>query len=284
MISNKKYLIASGCSFTEGHHLKENGSWATFLGKEYNLEVINLGKGGAGNQYIFSNIIQFSKIQKNIADNAIFGIQLSECLRLLVTINYIEKNLNKSLYPKYWHITPNQFFYEETFNNWDLSLPHTKFIYDNRYCLAPFFSNVTHALLTTYNSLISFIDFCNSNNYPYFVFDGLTKNIPEKVGEEWFLKGDAQIDNIKVDVIENIKSDFDFFKFEGKPVIHMDIIKYLNSIPNYFNDITYKTFLEKKGCEEGNANKYFLGNDNHPNELGSKLWCEYLKIKLLKLF
>ncbi len=30
-METKKYLIATGCSFTEGHKLGENGSWANYL-------------------------------------------------------------------------------------------------------------------------------------------------------------------------------------------------------------------------------------------------------------
>ena len=31
---NKKYLIAHGCSFTEGHNLGKDGAWPKFLGEE----------------------------------------------------------------------------------------------------------------------------------------------------------------------------------------------------------------------------------------------------------
>ena len=33
MFKNKKRLITSGCSYTEGHKLKSKGSWATYLAK-----------------------------------------------------------------------------------------------------------------------------------------------------------------------------------------------------------------------------------------------------------
>ena len=121
-----------------------------------------MGKGGAGNEYIFTNIIQYSKINKEIADNAIFGIQLSEVLRTLMCFTFPELNeatigFNTG---KYTHITPTQFLDDKTFNNWDLNRFHNKWIYDNRYGLAPFFINVTHSVLQTINALIGFIDFC----------------------------------------------------------------------------------------------------------------------------
>ena len=38
-MEKKKYLIASGCSFTQGHILGESASWATYMP----YEIINLG-------------------------------------------------------------------------------------------------------------------------------------------------------------------------------------------------------------------------------------------------
>ena len=57
--------------------------------------------------------------------------------------------------------------------NWDLSEHHNKFIYDNRYKLAPFYLNVTNSVLITINAIMGFVDFCRVNNYSFFIFDGL---------------------------------------------------------------------------------------------------------------
>jgi hypothetical protein len=35
----KRYLVANGCSFTEGHLLGNEGAWPKFLGEKLNLEV-----------------------------------------------------------------------------------------------------------------------------------------------------------------------------------------------------------------------------------------------------
>ena len=43
-METKKYLIATGCSFTQGHILGESGSWATYFAQNNNLKLINLGK------------------------------------------------------------------------------------------------------------------------------------------------------------------------------------------------------------------------------------------------
>ena len=49
-MKKNKYLISSGCSFTAGHTIGETASWATHLAQELDLELINFGKGGSGNE------------------------------------------------------------------------------------------------------------------------------------------------------------------------------------------------------------------------------------------
>ena len=44
MFKNKKRLITSGCSYTEGHKLKSKGSWATYLAKNNDCEFITFYK------------------------------------------------------------------------------------------------------------------------------------------------------------------------------------------------------------------------------------------------
>lgn len=270
---DKKYLIATGCSFTEGHLLRSEGSWATYFAQNNNLKLVNLGKGGMGNEYILTNIIQWSKLNKDIADNAIFGIQLSESLRTLVCLDFPENNK----YPKYWHITPSQFLRENGFAGWDLTEHHNKFIYDNRYALAPFYLNVTNSVLITINAVMGFVDFCRLNNYPFFIFDGVSKCIPEKINNKYKLTSPCVSDNF--DVSTNNTTDLDkFFINECKPVIHEKIIDYINSISEYIKDDVCKYYLKNKGENEQNDSEYYtIGNQGHPNVEGSKCWAEYLQ-------
>lgn len=273
----KKYLIATGCSFTEGHKLGESGSWATYFAQNNNLKLINLGKGGSGNEYILTNIVQWSKLNKDIADNAIFGIQLSESLRTLVCLDFPENDS----YPKYWHITPSQFIREDGFSGWDLSEHHNKFIYDNRYKLAPFYLNVTNSVLITINAIMGFVDFCRVNNYSFFIFDGLSKCIPEKVNNKYKLIN-PQVTWDTYDILTDDTTDLlDFFKNAGKPIIHEKIINYINCIPEYIKDDVCKYYLENKGQTEQNYIEYYtIGNQGHPNVEGAKCWANYLQNKV----
>lgn len=283
---NKKYFIATGCSFTEGHLLKEKGSWATYFAKNNNLELINLGKGGNGNEFLVYNLINYLTLNKEIAKNSIFGIQLSECLRTLVCLDFPDSDK----YPMYWHITPAQFVKEWGFAGWDLSAEHNKFIYENRYSLAPFYTNVTSSVSKTIYSILILVNFFENNNYPYFIFDGLNKNIPQKINDKWQLYNPNQNNDCwDVSILEEDNqienSDEWLFKNCGKPIISKKTIEYINQIPNYIQTDITKFYLENLGKNDfDDSDFYFKENQGHPNELGSKKWAEYLQPIVENLF
>ena len=62
----KKLLIASGCSFTEKdfvstHHPEMDctwDKWPELLAEKLNMNCINLGSRGAGNEYIYNSIVE----------------------------------------------------------------------------------------------------------------------------------------------------------------------------------------------------------------------------------
>jgi len=267
-INNKKYLITSGCSFTEGHNFRGVG-WADFLAKELNLELINLGKGGTGNKIITQGVINYSTIKPEIAKDSFFVIQLSECLRYLVSID----NMNDI--PQYWHFTPNQFIRDDGFDNWDLSFWLNKHIYDNRYGLAPFFSNITFSLLNTYWDIINLVNFFEKNDYPYLIFDGLNNHIPIEENGKWYLREDIYEPNhraiweVDVQKTDNI---VEFIKDKQEPVILYDLLEYIKSLKYYYHDQVLFNF-----CHFREDDSYHKGNDGHPNELGSKMWAKHLK-------
>ena len=259
---NKKYLITSGCSFTQGHNCKTN--WAKELSKELNLNLINLGKGGSGNELITQNIINYSIIEKEIADNSFFVIQLSECLRYLL-------NFDGEFNSKFWHITPGQFISETGFENWDIDSEHTKHIFNNRYGLAPFYSNITFSLIKTYWNIINVVNFFEKNNYPYIIFEGLNNHIPSMINGKWYLDGsDPEVEKFEIQVSKNNNFE-EFVRDDCVPELHKKLIDYVDSLEYYYNDTTLWKFIHKRQND-----LYHKGNSGHPNELGSKKWAERL--------
>ena len=50
-------MITSGCSFTESVRENQEKSWADYLAEKLNKKLINYGKGGSGNEYIYNSIV-----------------------------------------------------------------------------------------------------------------------------------------------------------------------------------------------------------------------------------
>jgi len=62
----KKILLASGCSMTDSNYVSETNpeidcswpKWPELLAKKLDMECINLGRSGAGNEYIYSTLLE----------------------------------------------------------------------------------------------------------------------------------------------------------------------------------------------------------------------------------
>lgn len=271
---DKKYLITSGCSFTEGHLIGPDASWAKYLANHYNMNLINLAKGGTGNEIITQNVINYSTLNPEIAKDSLFVIQLSECLRFLICWDDFRENTD--LHSLYWHITPLQFLDPNNskkvtangFNNWDKSFELNRWIYDSRFQIAQLYTNITFSLWKTYNNIINFTNYCKSNGYPFLIFDGINNHIPVEVDGEFYLKNSGGKPEYKIKV-ESSDDDVSFFYKNHYPVIHRKMIDIMVSNPFYYNETTLNEFINKD-------ESYHIGNSAHPNVLGSKLWAEKL--------
>lgn len=279
---DKKYLITSGCSFTEGHLIGTDASWAKYLANHYNMDLINLAKGGTGNEIITQNVINYSTLNTDIAKDSLFVIQLSECLRFLICWDDFREDTD--IHSLYWHITPLQFLdpnnqkriTADGFKNWDKTFELNRWMYDSRFQIAQLYTNITFSLWKTYNNIINFANFCKSNNYPYLIFDGLNNHIPVKKDNDWYLKDSAGFPLYKINVSES-SNDIQFFHKNHIPIIHNKFIDIMKSNQFYYNDMTLHDFIRKDET-------YYVGNEGHPNILGSKLWAEKLTKIIDKTF
>jgi hypothetical protein len=246
------------------------------------MNLINLAKGGTGNEIITQNVINYSTLNPDIAKDSFFAIQLSECLRFLICWDDFKED--DSIQSLYWHITPLQFLdpnggkkiTADGFKNWDTSFNLNKWMIDNRFQIAQLYTNITYSLWKTFNNIINFINFCKSNGYPYIIFDGLNNHIPIKHEHNWYLRSSAGIPSFKINV-EDSDDDIEFFHKKQYPTINIKMIKFLEEHPFYFNEMTLNDFISKD-------ESYNIKNDGHPNELGSKLWAEKLTKIIDKTF
>jgi hypothetical protein len=271
---DKQYLVTSGCSFTEGHLIGADASWAKHLANHHNMDLINLAKGGIGNEIITQNVINYSTLNPEIAKDSFFIIQLSECLRFLICWEDFRENTD--LHSLYWHITPLQFLdpkdsrkiTADGFKNWDTTFELNRWIVDNRFQIAQLYTNITFSLWKTYNNIINFVNFCKANGYPYLIFDGLNNHIPVKFGKDWYLKDSTGKPAYKIEVTNSI-NDAEFFYKAHYPTINSKLIELMKSNPFYYNEMTLNDFIKSD-------ESYNIKNDGHPNELGSKIWAEKL--------
>ena len=269
-MEKKKYLIASGCSFTEGHILGKSASWATYMP----YEIINLGKGGRGNRLITQVPISFGMTNPDIAKDSLFIVQLSECLRTLV---YYDSELKKygelTTQGHYYHITPGIFLGQGGLltdgnpTGFSSTGVH-KAIREGRNHLVNFYTNITFTLLKTYWGIINFVNFCENNNYPYLIFDGLNSHIPYEHNGKWVLPNADTRDTSEELRINVADTDGN----EVTAIISEKLIRYIKSIKNYYQDTTLWKFIMCRDNED-----YFKGNSGHPNELGAKKWAEHLE-------
>jgi len=81
---NKKYLVVSGDSFTEGHTMGEQASWAYWVAKKMNLELINLSCGGKGNEWISNNLLSFLTSTDISLDECIVMVGWSDLSRQIL--------------------------------------------------------------------------------------------------------------------------------------------------------------------------------------------------------
>jgi hypothetical protein len=277
---NKKYLVTNGCSFTEGHILGNDGAWPKFLGEKLNLEVINLGKGGSGNDTITWRTLEFCEMKKNIAQDALFVIQLTECLRYHV---YYDDMQNA---PQEWHVTPLCFHrHMDSYKNGNSA---AKWIYKNRDELIYVYNNITFALYKTFQNILSLTSYFESKGYPYILFDGINDHKPFKYDGEHYLK-ESNSDNINKEFkIKTYIEDFEkhILRREDGYFINENLINNVFNNSFIFKEIpTMLKFFFDKGMQDFNDNEYyFKGNHGHPNLEACDIWADILKNYIEKTF
>lgn len=282
---NKKYLVANGCSFTEGHMLGNEGAWPKFLGKKLNLEVYNIGKGGSGNDTITWRTIEFCERYNDIANNSLFVIQLTECLRYHVYYD------NLADIPQEWHVTPLCF--QRSMEPYTTGNNASKWIYKNKEELAFIFTNITFSLYKTFQNIITLTSYFEKNNYPYIIFDGINDHKPFKYRNSYYLK-ESNSDNINPefkiktnldlkhpsDIKNNIINRMDGYIIDEKFINNIFSNKYIfKNIP-----VMLKYFMDR-GLNEFNNSEYYLkGNSGHPNLKACEIWSDILQEYIEEIF
>jgi len=278
---NKKYLVANGCSFTEGHMLGNEGAWPKFLGEKLNLEVYNIGKGGSGNDTITWRTIEFCEVEKDIAKDSLFVIQLSECLRYQIYYDDMQNPPSES------HVTPLCF--AKAMHAFKEGNPAQRWVYKNRDELIYIYNNITFSLYKTLQNIVTLTSYFQSNGYPYIIFDGINDHKPIKHTDgDYYLK-ESNSDNIVSELkINTTVNDFKYYinRRENGYIVTEKIINSVFDNPHIFKEIPamLKYFINKGLSEYNDDTYYFKGNAGHINLEANDIWADILKDYIEKTF
>jgi hypothetical protein len=255
----KKYLIVSGDSFTEGHNMGEQASWAYWVAKELNLELINLGRGGKGNEWISNTLLTFLNKEEISLNQIIVMVGWSDVSRQSIFLDIEDDTKTEKLFD----IVPSDLIIKsDNINHYS----RINWIYKNRKILAPILSNILWCVFKTYQSIFYTKIFLQSKKIPFLFFDVITDNkIYYKNNIPYFKNSWKNFSNNNLEELP-YESDLISNMTSKKNVDYIFDKKYIN-----FEGNTLWYWLKK----EGNF-KYEVGNDGHTNIDGAKEISKYI--------
>jgi hypothetical protein len=249
-LEGKKYLITSGCSFTDGFYMKEKGSWAYYLSNLLGLELRNKARGGSGNEYISDSIIIELMNYPEIRNECIVGVAWSDVSRLMSPIYDGKYNTLDTIQP--------QDFYLDS---------KAKFIDSESNCIKKFYSDIPFCVYKTYLAITKLNYFLDSLNIPYFYIDAINKNKITYQGHKFTMHGHS-----------NHRMEFSFSDWPHQ---------YQWVLNQKFNDEIFKNVLKIHEHDSildfmfTDYDKYENGNPGHPNDIASKEIAENIYNQIL---
>lgn len=257
---NYKYLIGSGCSFSES-----NVSWLN----NFNIKnTFNLARGGCGNKYIQNSIIKLvdTLLQQNVSvDEILVGVQFTGIARLDFMVSEQTQTINNSLDDFYNHtkIDKKSAWVHSGGSN-SFVTHHEAEEFQDKYFLK-YYKYFMTDLENWYNFLIYVItlqSFLKSHNIKYFFHTS------------WNLLTTGKYNtNLLV-------NNFEKFKVFNYLWNQVDKDKFIFCKSNLRNISPNKAdnYSEYGGMWQYMYEKNGIDPDNyHPNDYGQKIWGDYLK-------
>lgn len=245
-VKNKKYLVTSGCSFTDGFNMREKGSWAYYLSDMLGLELVNKARGGSGNEYISDSIIIELMNRPEIRENCVVGVAWSSFSRLMNPIYDGNWNVLDTVQPiDFIEINGNKGKY-----------------YEHKKAGEVFFRDILFCVYKTYMAIAKLNYFLDYYNIPYFYIDAISPNKVKRVNN-------GKYEEVHIMSSHSSESILNINMREW-PNNYKDVINdNFNSIifKNYLNVCGYNTILEFMFID---YEKYNKGNSGHPNDVASR--------------
>jgi len=260
---HKKYLISCGDSFTEGHELGEQASWAYWTAESLDLKLINLAIGGMSNEWITMRTLSYLQQNKDKWKDSVVMIGWTEMMRQMTFFD----DLGKTKIGKWvWSAQPNDFIADD----WGEDTPG-EWMYKHRKSLYPFFSNLPWALMKTYNSIMILKTFLDSNNIPYLFFDAVNDNKLYYENGETYLRN-WEFKKEPFDVTEDHDTVGDIVN--QKMVEYLFDEKYVT-----IDNTTLLNWIHQVGDE-----RYCEGNQGHTNIFGAQESSKFIVKEFYKIY
>lgn len=265
----KKKLIVSGCSFADDNFQSMSApdydcsfpKWPELLAKKLNMDCINLGANGAGNNYIYSTLLE--EITRTPKEE--IGLVLAAW-----------SQVNREDYQIYVSQQPT-FSHQDKF--------HKNMVWRNRRLGRH--GDLFYWIKDTLRHYISLENLCKRYNLPYKQFQMINSF-------EGYLNGLWKTD---FEIVQNLDNpDFEK-KYDYNKVTNNDLAICLNLFLEYEKIIDIKNFIgyppikylgghtiEDKTLflDEGISNKELIISeyDKHPNKLGHEKIAEFIYDRL----
>jgi len=259
-----KYIIGSGCSFSDCHE-----PWLD----SFNIKnKINLSRGGCGNKHIQDSIIKqvYHLLEQGVSvDEILVGVQFTGLARLDFIASEETPTPNNSLKDFNFYSDINRksaWIHSGGSNSFVRNLEIKTF--QDKYFLNYYKYFMTHAE-NWYNFLIHIItlqSFLKSNNIKYFFHTGWN------LVDHWTPKFNHPIGSFQSNLVKFKQFDYLWNQIDHDRFIFYES-NYRNHSPNLSEDYSkyggmWQYLMERDGIN--------LDND-HPNEYGHKIWGDYLK-------
>ena len=253
LFSKRKKLIVSGCSYThnyaESQKLEEFPIWSEVLAEKLDMDLINLGHCGYGNQAIYTTLIEKTLEQKNIG---LVVALWSEFQRVSFYGNHgQDKN--------YWEcFLPQRVVIDANWHDWFYQQPNQKnpkkesISYKISTVLQKH-RTISHDVIESVNYFYSFQSICENLNVPYLQAQGcnpITSKTRTQNKNNRYIFSNTII-NRPHDMTKN---------FIGWP------------IAKNIGGFCIKDIFNKHDPE--GINLWISSEDNHPNAEGHKLIAE----------
>ena len=265
---DKKYLIVSGCSWTDPHQYSEDPKvsndivknyyrWPNILADKLNMKLINFGKYASGNEYICSSLID-NILAMSEDERSNIGLVIAAWSEAKRTDFEFKKN-------------DNDYYVKNLFENKYKEYRYNKkYIWDSVLYTDPLRGDMFYRVKQSIRYMYMLQTFLKYNNIPYKMVQSVPLEKLPNLGTEFnlglafgtsqrSLQGAKEVEDIFKQQVADELSQFPIYNLIDKnnfiswPILNSSLYKKLDRAKDFISNLNVKT--------DGRQ-------DNHPNQSG----------------